>query len=216
MEMEGDEYVEDIGILGQDEAVMNFKSKQESRPSKEKVSAFKNRVFSLIMLFVEKAKDLAPIMPLLNEETFMKDPDRFREIINGLINRGSIPSEELMTIVHFYKKLLLFKGKRDTQKYTEDFIKILRKIKSDDENAMNKIVEEMLESFVLKRKCKLNVGFFINLIKKIPALRQIVVGKGTELKLNESVRPAQLRVLEKLLNILVKTKKVKQEHREEE
>ncbi len=92
MEMEGDEYVEDIGILGQDEAVMNFKSKQESRPSKEKVSAFKNRVFSLIMLFVEKAKDLAPIMPLLNEETFMKDPDRFREIFNGLINRGSIPS----------------------------------------------------------------------------------------------------------------------------
>lgn len=70
---------------------MNFKDQHESKPNKEKVSAFKNRVFSLIILFVEKAKNLSPIMPLLNEETFMKDPDRFREIFNGLLNRDSIP-----------------------------------------------------------------------------------------------------------------------------
>lgn len=111
---------------------MSFKDRQDSKPNKEKVSAFKNRVFSLIILFVEKAKNLSPLMPLLTEESFTKDPDHFREIFKGMLNRDSIPSEELLKIVHFYKKLLLFKGKRDTNKFTEDFVKILRKIKSED------------------------------------------------------------------------------------
>lgn len=68
----------------------------------------------------------------------------------------------------------------------------------------------MLEIFVLKRKCKLNVGFFSYLIKRIPSIRQIVVSKGTELKGREGVRPAQQRILLKLLSNLVKMKKVKQ------
>lgn len=74
----------------------------------------------------------------------------------------------------------------------------------------------MLESFVLKRKCKLNIAFFSYLIKKIPSLRQTVVSKSTELKEKEEVRPAQQRVLEKLLKTLVKIRKVKQEYQEEE
>lgn len=55
-----------------------FKNKQNSQPNQNKVAAFKNRVFSLLLLFVEKAKDLSPILPLLTEETFMKDPERIR------------------------------------------------------------------------------------------------------------------------------------------
>lgn len=66
--MEEDDFVvEDIGVFQRDENIMNFRDKNDSRPTKEKVSAFKNRVFSLLLLFVEKAKDLTPILPLLTE-----------------------------------------------------------------------------------------------------------------------------------------------------
>lgn len=129
--MEEDDFVvEDIGVFQRDENIMNFRDKNDSRPTKEKVSAFKNRVFSLLLLFVEKSKDLTPILPLLTEETFTKDPNRFREILTVLINRDSLSSELLLNIAKYYKQLLLFKNKKDSQKFSEDFIKILRKIKS--------------------------------------------------------------------------------------
>lgn len=129
---EEDCIVEDIGVFQRDENIMNFRDKNQSRPTQEKVSAFKNRVFSLLLLFVEKAKDLAPIMPLLTEESFTKDPNRFREILAVLINRDSLTSELLLNIARYYKQLLLFKSKKDTQKFSEDFVKILRKIKSSN------------------------------------------------------------------------------------
>lgn len=129
--MEEDDFVvEDIGVFQRDENIMNFRDKNDSRPTKEKVSAFKNRVFSLLLLFVEKSKDLTPILPLLTEETFTKDPNRFREILTVLINRDSLSLELLLNIAKYYKQLLLFKNKKDSQKFSEDFIKILRKIKS--------------------------------------------------------------------------------------
>lgn len=73
----------------------------------------------------------------------------------------------------------------------------------------------MLENFIIKRKCKLNVGFFSFLLKKMPYLRQSIVSKGLELKNREGVRPAQQRILENMLKTLTQSKRVKQEHQEE-
>ena len=75
---ESDDVVGDIGLLGTEDATVNVKPKKESHPNKDKVFAFKSRVFHLLLLFVEKSKNLSHIMPLLTEESFMNDPNRLR------------------------------------------------------------------------------------------------------------------------------------------
>lgn len=75
VELEEGDCVEDLAILGNDDDLVGFaKEKQDSHPTKEKVKAFKNRVFSLVMLFVEKAKNVSPLTDVLDQETFMKEP----------------------------------------------------------------------------------------------------------------------------------------------
>lgn len=81
---------------------------------------------------------------------------------------------------------------------------------------MKAIIQEMLETFILKRKCRLNIRFFFVLLKRMPWLKQAVIEKGLELQNSEETRPAQLRILEKLLKTLVKGKKVKEEHQDQE
>lgn len=61
----------------------------------------------------------------------------------------------------------------------------------------------------MKRKCRLNVGFFSFLLKKLPGLRQAIVSKAVELQSREDVRPAQQRILENILKTLTKSKRVK-------
>ena len=87
---ESDDIVENIGILGKDEKGGEVKPKQESHPNKENVSAFKSRVFHLLLLFVEKSKNLSHIMPLLTEESFMNDPNKLRELIIKAVNRNAL------------------------------------------------------------------------------------------------------------------------------
>ena len=126
--MEEDQ-VEDITFLTSDKDVSKFVQRPDSKPTKEKVNAFKNRVFSLIMLFVENSKDFTPLTSLINEELYKQNSDKTREIINILVNKNALDEEKLKEISHFIKNLLLFKGKKDTNKYADDLIKTLKKIK---------------------------------------------------------------------------------------
>ena len=59
------------------------------------------------------------------------------------------------------------------------------------------MVQEMLETFALKRKCKLKVEFFFYLLRKISGFRQPLLDKIGELG-EKSVRPAQKKQLEKI------------------
>ena len=70
----------------------------------------------------------------------------------------------------------------------------------------------MLESFILKRNCKLNAHFFSFLLKKLPWLKATFQNKGKELMKKEGVRPAQLRILDKLLKSINKGIQIKKEH----
>ena len=108
---------------------MNAQTKQDSHPTKEKVSAFKSRVFHLLLLFVEKSKNLSAISPLLTEEAFMRSPDQLRELIIKSVNRSALNIEDVLRFGHYYKKLLLFKSKKDSKKYGADFIQILKKLR---------------------------------------------------------------------------------------
>jgi hypothetical protein len=72
----------------------------------------------------------------------------------------------------------------------------------------------MLEIFITKRKCKMNFSFFLFVLKKLPALRQSIIALATALKTKSEVRPAQQRVVEKLLKTLVKNNNIKEEHNE--
>lgn len=198
-------------MFERDQTITNIKDKQNSHPTREKVSAFKNRVFSLLLLFVEKAKDTSAILPLLTEDSFTKDADHLRELLAALLTRDAVPSELLLNIALYYQRLLLFKHQKDTHKFTEDFVRILRKIKSVDEEQAVGIVTQMLDDFVTKRKSRLSASFFPVLIKRLPSMRQPIVSKGVELQQREGVRPAQQRVLEKMLKHLVKKNRVKQE-----
>ena len=68
----------------------------------------------------------------------------------------------------------------------------------------------MLEVFITKRKCKLNFSFFPFLLKKLPSLRQNIVALATALHAKGEMRPAQQRVIEKLLRSLVRKHNVKE------
>ena len=70
----------------------------------------------------------------------------------------------------------------------------------------------MLESFIFKRNCKINVRFFSYLLKKLPWLKQAIVEKGKDIQKKSGIRPAQQRILEKIISNFVKSSKVKEEH----
>jgi hypothetical protein len=212
---ESEEFVEDIQILESDKGVMNLPGKQESAPTKEKVAAFKSRVFHLLLLFVEKTKDMAPIMPLITEEVFMSDPNRMRELAIKIANRCLFP-EDIHRFANLYKNLLLFKHHRENNKFGEDFVQILMKLRQHNEDAAKAIAQEMLDAFILKRKCRLNASFFTFLLKRTPWLKKTIIEKGQELQKRKGVRAAQQRVLEKLMRLLSKGNQVKKEHQEEQ
>jgi hypothetical protein len=63
----------------------------------------------------------------------------------------------------------------------------------------------MIEIVFTKRNCKLNVGFFQYIIRKIPASKQIILLACEQIINNKKkIRKAQLKQLEKLKNIILK------------
>lgn len=50
------------------------------------------------MLFVEKSKNTSILLPFINQELFVQLPDRARELITVLLNRGCLSAEELLKI----------------------------------------------------------------------------------------------------------------------
>ena len=139
----------------------------------------------------------------------MKEPNRMRELLNGLLNRNAVESSKLIDIAEIYKTLLLYKISKDSQKYCEDFIKILRKIFTEDEEYPKKVIQEMLEIFLTKRKCKLSQGFWQFILKRVPQLKQSIIEKVLIVEENLTLRPAQERVLQKLKNLVIKKQNVK-------
>jgi hypothetical protein len=82
------------------------------------VNAFKSRVFGLLLLFVEKAKDLTPLFDNLTEEVFLKEPEKVQELLTRLLNHGAITGKRLHQIASYYKSLLLFRSSKGSQKIT--------------------------------------------------------------------------------------------------
>ena len=109
---------------------MQLGQRKETQSTREKVSAFKNRVFSLLMLFVEKSKNTSILPPFISQDLFVALPDRSREIISVLLKRGCLSSEELLKIAEFYKNFLLYKTKKDVRRFSDDFTQILKKIQT--------------------------------------------------------------------------------------
>ena len=65
---------------------------------------------------------------------------------------------------------------------------------------------EMLESFYLKRSCKLNGQFFQYLTRKLPALKPVILKKCEELG-GKNIRSAQKKEIAKMQNKLGKKEK---------
>jgi hypothetical protein len=99
------------------------------------VAAFKSRVFGLLLLFVEKAKDLTPLFDNLTEEVFLKEPEKVQELFNRLLNHGAISGKRLHQIASYYKTLLLFRHSKVGQKLTEGFVRVVRQLHSEDADA---------------------------------------------------------------------------------
>jgi hypothetical protein len=179
------------------------KEKKDSNPTKERVKAFKSRVFGLLLLFVEKAKDLTPLFDNLSQELFIQEPERIQELINKLLNRGGVTPEKLEQIAVYYKTLLLFKSNKNNQKFTEGFIRVIRTLHNENTASANKLVQDMLEIFLTKRKCKLQAGFFPFLVRKLPQLKPTLLERCLAIEQNDQLRPAQSRVMLKLKALLL-------------
>jgi hypothetical protein len=48
---------------------------------------------------------------------------------------------------------------------------MLRQLHSEDSAAANELVQEMLQVFLTKRKCKLQAGFFPFLLRRLPQVK---------------------------------------------
>ena len=59
----------------------------------------------------------------------MGNPNKLRELIIKCVNRNILNDDDLLRFAHYYKKLLLFKNKKDNQKFGEDFVIILKKLR---------------------------------------------------------------------------------------
>jgi hypothetical protein len=79
--------------------------KANTQSNRAGVAAFKSRVFGLLLLFVEKAKDL-------------KEPEKVQEILTRLLNHSAISGDRLKQIATYYKTLLLFRHCKGSQKMT--------------------------------------------------------------------------------------------------
>jgi len=64
-----------------------------------------------------------------------------RELLSSLANKGNLSLKMLHQIAEYYKIMLLFKLKNDIEKYSEDFVKILRRLRSEDETIAKKIIQ---------------------------------------------------------------------------
>lgn len=163
------------------------------------------------MLFVEKAKDLTPLFDNLTEEIFLKEPEKVQELLTRLLNHGAITGNRLNQIASYYKSLLLFRNSKGGQKITDGFVRILRQLYVEDTKATSQIVQEMLQVFLTKRKCKLQAGFFQFLIRRLPQLKPSLLERCLTVEQNEKLRPAQERVLHKLKAQLIGKQAIKVE-----
>jgi hypothetical protein len=92
--------------------------KANTQSNRAGVAAFKSRVFGLLLLFVEKAKDLTPLFQNLTEDIFLKEPEKVQEILTRLLNHSAISGDRLKQIATYYKTLLLFRHCKGSQKMT--------------------------------------------------------------------------------------------------
>lgn len=90
------------------------------------MQAFKSRVFGLLLLFVEKSKDLSPLLNNLSQELFLQQPEKIQELVNRVLNRGGVSSEKLQQLAEYYKTFLLFKTGKNNQLFAEGFVRVLR------------------------------------------------------------------------------------------
>lgn len=49
--------------------------------------------------------------------------------------------EDILKFATYYKKLLLFKNKKENSKYGEDFVQILKKLRQSNEEAAKYIIQ---------------------------------------------------------------------------
>lgn len=113
----------------------------DSHPTKERVQAFKSRVFGLLLLFVEKAKDLSPLLDNLSQELFLQQPEKMQEIVSRILNRGALGCEKLQQLAEYYKTFLLFKTSRSSQLLTEGFVRVLRSLHNANAEAASRLVQ---------------------------------------------------------------------------
>ena len=179
------------------------------------MQAFKSRVFGLLLLFVEKAKDLSPLLNNLTQDLFLQQPEKIQELVSRVLNRGGVGSEKLQQLAEYYRAFLLFKSSKNNQLFAEGFIRVLRTLLHESAEAAHKLVQEMLETFLTKRKCRLQAGFFHFLLRKLPQLKGALLERCIAVELNEQLRPAQQRVLLKLKQLLLGRQSVKVETEEE-
>lgn len=71
------------------------------------------------------------------------------------------------------------------------------------------MIQEMLEIFLTKRKCKLSLGFWSFILKRLPQLKQAIIEKLLIVEENLTLRAAQERVLQKLKNLVIKRQHIK-------
>lgn len=97
-----------------------------SQPTKGKVKTFKNRVFRLLMIYAEKSNNLTPLLKALSKDIFFKESDKMGQLVNTLINRNTLSDDDLVSLLGFYKLMLLY-NKKNSAKVPETFIKIAKK-----------------------------------------------------------------------------------------
>ena len=62
-------------------------------------------------------------------------------MIIKVVNRSVIIPEDILKFASYYKRLLLFKNKKESQKYGDDFVQILKKLKQHNEEAVKGIAQ---------------------------------------------------------------------------
>lgn len=98
--------------------------------------------------------------------------------------------------------MLLYRKVEDSAEIWETFVRMLKKVIGEQGET---VIGEMMDKVFTKRNAKLNVNFFQFLARKIPASKKIILQNCTRLQ-QDKLRPAQLKQVQKLHNIISKQK----------
>lgn len=83
---------------------------KDSQPTKKKVAAFKSRVFGLLKIYCQKSPTLEPLLGVITEEAFMKDPERLNELVLLVLSKQRLEESQILGLIKIYKALLLHKN----------------------------------------------------------------------------------------------------------